>query len=72
MVLQGRQNDFQSGGTQSLRSEVISEFCISVLATASLSKLLEQGCPTRGPRAALWPAMLSRVARVEITVAEKP
>ena len=27
---------------------------------------LRQGCPTRSPRATLWPAMLSGVARVEI------
>ena len=32
---------------------------------------INQDCPTRGPRATSWPAMLSGVARVEIKVVKK-
>ena len=32
---------------------------------------LEQGCPTRGPWATVWPAMLSGVAHFEIKAVKK-
>ena len=40
---QGRRNDLKGGGALSARSGMNSEFCLSVLATASFSKLLDMG-----------------------------
>ena len=59
-LLQVRQNDSHSGGAGSLRSGIISEFCLSVLATASLSKLLEY---ERMKNGLLWHLLLETHAK---------
>ena len=44
---------------------------VRFMNVSTSSDMLEQGCPTRGPRATLWPTMLSGVARVEIKAVKK-
>ena len=41
------------------------------IALESLCCIIVQGCPTCGPRATLWPTMLSGLARVEIKAVKK-
>ena len=48
-------------------------WCLKTITHQFVPRILDvkQGCPTRGPRATSWPAMLSGVARVEIKVVKK-